>query len=143
MKLVSCSLLMRSLRTANVFYLFIYFLRSWNVSRYIWSLSNILPTDVLFITLRMLTGKKQPQIIFQRFRKFWIGTFGWLIHQINYLYKVRKLKQSFWKKKAVAGKSPFFVIVPFCTLHYICLNIGFWPGSFILKCSVFILSTFN
>ena len=39
--------------------------------------------------------------------------------------KVLKLKQNFQKNKVVTGKTPFSVIGPFCSYHYICLNIGF------------------
>ena len=39
--------------------------------------------------------------------------------------------------------TPFFVRGPFCTLHFISLNIGFWRCSFVLKYYVFNLSTFN
>ena len=31
----------------------------------------------------------------------------------------------FLKNVLVSGKTPFFMISPFCTLHSICLNIGF------------------
>ena len=37
---------------------------------------------------------------------------------------------TFWNK-VVIGKTPFFVIGPFCTYHSICLNIGFLEGSFV------------
>ena len=47
------------------------------------------------IDLRTLTGKKHPQIKLQRFRKVW--TFRWLVHQINSLSKVLKLKQNTWE----------------------------------------------
>ena len=36
-----------------------------------------------------------------------------------------KLKQNLQKNKVVTGKTPFFVIGPFCTHRSICLNIGF------------------
>ena len=50
----------------------------------------------------------------------------WVVgNQINSLYKVLKLKLNFRKNKVVAGKTPFFVIGPFCTPYSICLNIGF------------------
>ena len=39
--------------------------------------------------------------------------------------KVLKLNQNFQKNKLVKGKTPLFVIGPFCTHHSICLNIGF------------------
>ena len=51
--------------------------------------------------------------------------FGSLVHQINSLQEVPKLKQNFQKNKVVTGETLFFVIVPFCTNHSICLNIDF------------------
>ena len=36
-----------------------------------------------------------------------------------------KGKQNFQKNQVVTGKTPTFVIGPFCTHHSICLNIGF------------------
>ena len=63
--------------------------------------------------LRILTGKKHPQIKLQRFRKLWISTLRWLVHQINCLYEVLKLKQNFRKNKGVTGKTPLFVIGSF------------------------------
>ena len=68
-------------------------------------------------TLRIFTGKKHPQIKFQCFWKLWIWTCGYLLHQVKSLYEVFKLKQNFRKNKVVNGKTPFFVIDPFCTLH--------------------------
>ena len=65
---------------------------------------------------------KHPQIKLQSFRIVWIWTFGWLVDQINSLYEVYKLKQSFGKTKAT-GKILLFVIGPSCTTHSICLNI--------------------
>ena len=87
--------------------------------------------------------KKYPKVKFQHFWKAWIWTFGWLVHQINSVHEVTKLKQNFWKRKVVTGKTPFFVIGQFCTPHSICLNIGFWQSSFVRKCFVVNLSTFN
>ena len=60
----------------------------------------------------------------QHFRKLWIWTFDWLVHQINSLYEALKLKQNFRKNKVVTGKIPFFVIGPFCTPHSVCLNLA-------------------
>ena len=51
-------------------------------------------------------------------------TFWWLVHQIISLYEVLKLKQDFRKNKAVAGKTPFYVIGPFCTPHSILLTLA-------------------
>ena len=93
--------------------------------------------------LKILTEKKHPQIKLQRFRKVGIWTFRWLIHQINSLNEVLKLKQNFRKNKVVTGKTPFFVICPFCTILSVCLNIGFWQSSFVWKFCTFNLSTFN
>ena len=46
-------------------------------------------------------------------------TFGWLVCQTISLYDVLKLKQIFQRKKLVTGKTPFFVIGPFCTPYSI------------------------
>ena len=54
-----------------------------------------------------------------------------------------KLKQIFKKYIAVTGKTPRFMIVPFCSGHSICLNISFWQSSFKSKWCVFNLSGFN
>ena len=49
-----------------------------------------------------------------RFRKVWIWTFGWLVHQINSLYKALKLKQNYGKNKVVAGRnSVLHFVLPF------------------------------
>ena len=56
---------------------------------------------------------------------------------MNSLYKVLELKQNFWKNKIVPGEIPFFMVVPSCNPHYICLNIGFWQGSFLWICCIF------
>ena len=36
-----------------------------------------------------------------------------------------KAEKKIQKNKVVPGKTPFFVIDPFCTHYSICLNIGF------------------
>ena len=35
------------------------------------------------------------------------------------------MKQNFQKNEVVTDKTAFFVIGPFCTHHFICLNTGF------------------
>ena len=41
---------------------------------------------------------------------------AWVVGTLNQLFiRVLKLKQSFQKNKVVTGKTPFFVIGPFCT----------------------------
>ena len=95
------------------------------------------------IGLRILTGKKHPQLKLQRLLKVWKWTFRWLVHQINSLYEALKLKQNFRKNKVITSKALFFVIGPSCTPHSVCLNVGFWLGSFVWKCCVFNPSTFN
>ena len=50
------------------------------------------------LLLRILRGKRHLQIKLQRFRKAWIWTFEWLIHQINPLWEVLKRKWNFQKK---------------------------------------------
>ena len=76
--------------------------------------------------------KKHPKVKLQQFWKEWIWTFGWLVHQTNSVYKVSKLKQNFWKRKVVTGKTLLFVIGQFCTLHSICINIGFCIGNLVI-----------
>ena len=52
-------------------------------------------------------------------------TFGSLVHQINSFEGVLKLGEIFQKNKVVTGTTPLFVMGPFCSRHFICLNIGF------------------
>ena len=59
-----------------------------------------------------------------------IWTFASLVHQINSFLEVPKLKQTFQKNKVVTGKTPLFVIGPFCSHYSVCLNIGFGQSSF-------------
>ena len=47
------------------------------------------------------------------------------------------------KNKEVTGKTPLFLIGPFCAHHSICLNIDLWYGSFVWKWCFFNLSAFN
>ena len=47
-----------------------------------------------------------------------------MVHQISTFKEVHKLKQNFQENKIANGKTPFYVIGPFCTHHSICLNIG-------------------
>ena len=99
-------------------------------------MSDILMSDLVVILLkrlslelgkplRILKGKKHRQTKLQQLQKVRIWPFRLLVHHINYLQEVLKLKQNFQKNKVVAGKTPFFVIVPFCSQHTVCLNIGF------------------
>ena len=78
-----------------------------------------------FYPLKDTHREKYRQIKFERLRKVRIWAFGSLVHQINPLEEVLKLKQNFPKNQVANGKTPFFVIDPFCTHHFICLNIGF------------------
>ena len=89
------------------------------------------------------TEKKHLQMKLQRLRKVWICTFGLLIHLINSFEESVTLKQNFQKNKVATGKTPAFVIGPFCTSHFICLSIGFWQSSFVLKYCAFNLNTLN
>ena len=41
-----------------------------------------------------------------------------------------KTEANFPKYKVVTGKTPLFVICPFCSRYSICLNIGFGQSSF-------------
>ena len=51
--------------------------------------------------------------------------FGKLLHQVNSLEEVHKLKQNSQKNKIVTSKTQFFAADPFSTPHSICLSIGF------------------
>ena len=83
------------------------------------------------ISLRILTGKKQRSNAFEKYECGHLC--GW--HMKSTLHKkFLKLKQNFQLNKVVTGKNPFFVIGPFYTPHFICLNIGFWKSSFVWKC---------
>ena len=55
---------------------------------------------------RILIGEEYPHINLERFRKIWIWTFGWLLHQINFLYEAVKLKQSsYWQNPVLCDRS--------------------------------------
>ena len=73
-----------------------------------------------------VTGKKYRQIKLQRLQKS--TNMGiWVVDTTNqpFLLEDLKLKLNFQKNKVVTGKTPFFVIGPFCSHHFIYLNIGF------------------
>ena len=53
------------------------------------------------------------------------------------------MKIFFRENKVVTCETLFLVIGPFCTHHSICLNIGFWYGSFSWKSCVSNLNAFN
>ena len=93
--------------------------------------------------LRILTRKKHRQMKLQCLQKVKIWVFGLLVQQINSLWEVLKLKHNFQKNKVVTGKTPFFLVGPFCSDHFSCLNIGFWYDSFVWKWCVLNLSTFK
>ena len=75
--------------------------------------------------LRILIRKKHRQRRLQRLQKVRIWAFGSLVHQINSLEEVIKLKQNLQKNKVVTCKTLFSLIGPLCTHYFICLNIGF------------------
>ena len=92
--------------------------------------------------LRILTGKKYPQIQLQHLRKVWIWT--WVVGTSNQPFKTGSYNETkFSKKWVVTGKTVFFVIGPFCTHHSICLNIDFWHDHFVWNnaFSILVLST--
>ena len=57
-------------------------------------------------------------------QKIVIWTIRSLVHQINCLLEVLKLKLNFPKNKVVTGKILFFVIGPISTHQSICFNIA-------------------
>ena len=97
------------------------------------------------VFLRILTGKKHCQIKLQLLQKVQIWAFGFLVQQINSLWEVLKLKQNFRKNKVVTGKHSVLCLGLFYRHHSICLNIGFWYGSFVWQWCVLnlVLSTKN
>ena len=58
----------------------------------------LLPSASFIFVLRILSEKKHCQIKLQRLQKVQIWTFGSLVHQINSLEEVLKLKKIFSKK---------------------------------------------
>ena len=51
----------------------------------------------------------------------------WIVDRSNRpVVRGFKLKQNLQKNKIVNGKTPFFVIGPFYTNHFICFNIGLY-----------------
>ena len=72
--------------------------------------------------LRILTGKKIPLNKTPALTED-MNMDIWLINTSNQLSVGDSYSET--KKKVVAGKTPFFVIGPFCTSHSICLKIGF------------------
>ena len=69
--------------------------------------------------------KKECQIKLQRLQNVRVWEFGSLVYQINSLEEVLELKQNLQKNKVVPGKTPLFLICPFCSHHFIRLNIVF------------------
>ena len=80
---------------------------------------------VELIQLKETHREKVPPNETPELTKVQIWAFGLLVQQINSLEEVLKLKQNFQKNKEVTGKTPFSLIGPFCSHHFICLNIGF------------------
>ena len=94
--------------------------------------NDVIDVVLMSLLLRVLTGKKHPQMKLQRLPKVWIWTEAkFLKNNVPKVWIWTETK--FSKNKVVAGKTPFFVRGPFYTSHSICLNIGFWYGSFASK----------
>ena len=79
----------------------------------------------------------------QHLQKVGIWAFESLVHQINSLEGVLKLKQNFQKNKLVTGKTSFFVIGLFCVHHSNCLNKWFLICQFCMDMMLFNLNAFN
>ena len=67
----------------------------------------------------------------------------WVVRTLNQLFIRGSYTQIKFSKKGVSEKTPFFVIVSFCSPYSICLNTGFWQGRFVWKCCGFGRSIFN
>ena len=97
-----------------------------------------------FLPLRIPTGKKHPKIKLKCLRKIRILTFGSLVHEINSFQEVLKLEHIFKKNYVVTGKTPLFVIGPFCSHNFIFLTlVSDRQSSFEWKWCVFSISGFN
>ena len=94
--------------------------------------NDVIDVVLMSLLLRVLTGKKHPQMKLQRLPKVWIWTEA-KFPKINVPKVWIWTETKFSKNKVVAGKTPFFVTGPFYTSHSICLNTGFWYGSFVSK----------
>ena len=95
-------------------------------------------------SLRILAGKNHRKMKLQRLQKVQIWAFGfWVVGTTNHLFRFLNRHKIFKKNKVVTGKTLFFVIGPFCSHHFTCLNIGFWYDSFEWKWYFFNLSAFN
>ena len=77
------------------------------------------------LSLRILTGKINPQIKLKCLRKVRICILGELVQQINYLWEVLILKLSFQKNEVVSGKNSFFVIGSFVLPIQFVLTLSF------------------
>ena len=92
-----------------------------------------LPVGSIYV-VRMVTGKKHHQIKLRHLQKVRIWAFGLLLHQINSIEEVLKLKQIFQKNEIVSGKlHSLWQVWSMLHYHFICLNIGFWYCSFVWK----------
>ena len=91
----------------------------------------------------ILTGETNSQIKLQHLQKVWIWAFGYLVHQSNSLEDVVKLEPNFRKNKVVTGKTRFVMIVHFVLPILFVLTLNFWQSSFVWKCRLFTLSTFD
>ena len=78
----------------------------------------------IFLELKILTEKKHPQRNFQRLKSMNMAI--WMVGTSNQIFiRDLKLKQNFRKYKIVTGITPFFMKSPFCTPHFVCMNIDF------------------
>ena len=98
---------------------------------------------MLYDALRLLTGKKAPSNKTAAFTER-MNMDSWVAGTSNQLFRRGPyLKKNFQKTKVVSGKTPFFVIGPFCNSNSICIYTGSWQGSFLWKYCAFNLSTLN
>ena len=99
----------------------------WNQEVFLYTSVFIISSSCFFkmfssIFLRIITGKNHPQIKLQRLQKVWIWTFGSLVHWINSLWEVLKLKQklqkksSKWQSSSLCDRSSLYT--PFYLSYY-------------------------
>ena len=87
----------------------------------------------LFIRLKNTHREKVPSIKTPALRKS-TNTGVWAVRTLNQLFmRFLNWNKTFKKNKVVTGKTPFSVIGSSWSYHSICLNIGFWYGSFCME----------
>ena len=76
-------------------------------------------------SLGILTKKKRLKLNSSTYEKYKHGHLGRQYIKLTLFKRFQNCNRFSKKNKVVTGKTPLFVIGPFCSCHSICLNIGF------------------